>query len=201
MNLQRKCLENGLQTPFSFFFSLLKRNFFKKDVSRKKQTNKNTRKQRVQANQRAWGACCLPMAQPWPLFVSPQPFMSPRYAGGPRPPIRMGNQVLHSQDSAFPRDSCSLGRGMRASCPASAPWAWVASPPWSPSFLLVLEHQVSFNDDGLVSFWGFGLPRVETAVGNVLLSTRGAPSRAVPCRVLAARLDFPCNRRKLKWWR
>uniref|UniRef100_A0A8C3PQI8 Single stranded DNA binding protein 3 n=1 Tax=Calidris pygmaea TaxID=425635 RepID=A0A8C3PQI8_9CHAR len=26
------------------------------------------------------------------LFVSPQPFMSPRYAGGPRPPIRMGNQ-------------------------------------------------------------------------------------------------------------
>ncbi|OXB64572.1 hypothetical protein ASZ78_016024, partial [Callipepla squamata] len=28
-----------------------------------------------------------------------QPFMSPRYAGGPRPPIRMGNQIPYSSSS------------------------------------------------------------------------------------------------------
>lgn len=77
-------------------------------------------------------------------------------------------------------------------------FGWQASPPWSPSFFLVPDHQVSLNDDGLILLWGLGLSRVGTAVGNVLLSSHGVPSRAVPCCMLAAWLDFPCNRRKLK---
>lgn len=55
INLQRKCLKNGLRT----LFFLLKLNFFKKDVSRKKK-----QKQCVQSNRRAWGACCVLAA--WP---------------------------------------------------------------------------------------------------------------------------------------
>lgn len=171
----------------------------KKKKENQKTTQKN-QKQCVQANQRAWGVCCIPTAQPWPPFLSLQPFMSPRYAGGPRPPIRMGNQVRHSQDSGFPRDSWEKG-GEPDVLHMLLGLGWQASPPCSPSFSLVPKHQVSLNDDSLILFRGLGLSRVEIVVGNVLLSIHGVPSRAVPCCVLAARLDFPRNRRKLKWWR
>lgn len=36
-----------------------------------------------------------------PLHLSSQPFMSPRYPGGPRPSLRMPNQVLNSFISVF----------------------------------------------------------------------------------------------------
>lgn len=57
-------------------------------------------------------------------------------------------------------------------------FGWQASPPCSPSFSLVPKRQVSLNDDSLILFGGLGLSRVESVVGNVLLSIHGVPSSA-----------------------
>lgn len=155
VNLQRKCFKNGRRTPFFFFpFFLLKLNFFKKDVSRKK--TKPKQNQCLQSSRRAWGACCLPQLGPDLPSVSPQPFMSPRYAGGPRPPIRMGNQVLCSRascqqvswgwllfgegDKAPGSSRCSLGLDGQHHLPSASSSFWL------------LEHQVSHSQFILILF-------------------------------------------------
>uniref|UniRef100_A0A8C9SJ98 Single stranded DNA binding protein 3a n=1 Tax=Scleropages formosus TaxID=113540 RepID=A0A8C9SJ98_SCLFO len=54
-----------------------------------------------------------------------QPFMSPRYAGGPRPPIRMGNQVgfqRHPNLGPMQRMNPPRGMGPMGPGPQSDPW-------------------------------------------------------------------------------
>lgn len=100
--------------------------------------DKNNRQTRcVQSNRRVWGACCHPAARPHLPFVSPQPFMSPRYAGGPRPPIRMGNQVLQWRvswgwllfgEGGTDQASCRCPLGLDGEHPlpqaSSLSWCW-----------------------------------------------------------------------------
>lgn len=92
-------------------------------------------------------------------FMSPQPFMSPRYAGGPRPPIRMGNQVLHSR-APYRRVSWGwllFGEGGKdhMSCRCSLDLDGRHRLPWASSVFLVLEHQLSHNHFILIFFLRF----------------------------------------------
>lgn len=93
-------------------------------------------------------------------FVSPQPFMSPRYAGGPRPPIRMGNQVLRSRAPhrhvSWGWLLCGEGDEDQVSCRCSLGLDGRPRLPWASSSFMVLEHQVSHNHVILISFLRFG---------------------------------------------
>uniref|UniRef100_A0A8C1RDP4 Single stranded DNA binding protein 3a n=1 Tax=Cyprinus carpio TaxID=7962 RepID=A0A8C1RDP4_CYPCA len=51
-----------------------------------------------------------------------QPFMSPRYAGGPRPLLRMGNPVGHPNLAPMQRMNAPRGMGPMGPGPQSDPW-------------------------------------------------------------------------------